>query len=416
MRFRLALYIGLRYTRAKRRQRFVSFIALISMLGIALGVAVLITVLSVFNGFDQQIRQQFFSMAAEVSLFFPPASTVDTQKITAQVGKLPMVVDSAPVATGQGMLTANGQMQAAYVLGIDPKLQGKVSNLPQKIVSGQLSSIAPGKFNMVIGQGLASSLNLAVGNKLTLLTPQASLTPLGVMPRYKRFTITGIFHASTGFGFDSSLVFINYHDAKVLFSGTQAHAGIRLKLQNPYDALAVTDQLQRMFPFPYQVTNWSDSYGAFFKALAMEKTMMLIVLTLIIAVAAFNLVSSLMMTVNDKRADIAILRTLGATGGLIRATFMVQGVLVGMMGCVCGIVLGIIMALNATAFVNWLQQVLHMQLVSSAIYFVNYLPSKLQWTDVVQVASIALVLSVLATIYPAWSAGKTQPAEALRYE
>ena len=416
MRFKLALYIGMRYTRAKRRQGFVSFIALISMLGIALGVAVLITILSVFNGFDQQIRQQFFSMASEVSLFFPPDTAVDTQKIAAQVNRLPEVIASAPVATGQGMLTANGQMQAAYVLGIDPDQQGKVSNLPHNIIAGKLSGLVPGKFNMIVGQGLATSLNLAVGNKLTLLTPQASLTPLGVMPRYKRFTIAGIFHASTGFGFDDSLVFINYHDAKVLFSGTQTHAGIRLKLLSPYDALAVTDKLQRIFPFPYQVTNWSDSYGAFFKALAMEKTMMLIILTLIIAVAAFNLVSSLMMTVNDKRAEIAILRTLGATSGLIRATFMVQGILVGMLGSICGIVLGVLMSLNATAFVNWLQQVLHMQLVSSAIYFVNYLPSSLQWSDVVLVACIALSLSVLATIYPAWSAGKTQPAEALRYE
>lgn len=416
MRYSLAFFIGLRYTRAKRKQRFVSFISLVSMVGIALGVAVLITILSVFNGFDSQIRQQFFSMAAEVTLLFPADHTQLNHKLSARLSRLPEVTGVAPIVNGQGMLTANGQMQPASILGIVPTEEGKVSELPQKMVQGNLKSLAKGAFRIVLGRGLANNLGLRVGDKLTLLTPQASLTPLGVMPRYKRFVVGGIFHASTGFGFDDGLAFINLHDAQLLFAGSQSPMGLRLKLRDPYAALAVSARLQQLFPLPYQVNNWTMSYGAFFKALAMEKTMMLIILMLIIAVAAFNLVSSLMMTVNDKRADIAILRTLGATPRLVAFTFLVQGVAIGMVGCLLGVVLGVVMSLNATAFVAWLQALLHVQFVSSSIYFVDYLPSQLQWSDVALVLAITFILSLLATIYPAWSAGRTQPAEALRYE
>lgn len=416
MRYSLSLFIGLRYTKAKRRQGFVSFISLVSILGIALGVAVLITILSVFNGFNTTIRQQFFSMASEVNLFYPQGAQINSHNIQLQALQLKEISASAPTASGQGMLSANGQMQPTLVLGIDPEQEAKVSDLAKNITSGRLSSLQPRSFNMVIGRGLAKNLGVAVGDKLTLLTPQASLTPLGVIPRYKRFLISGIFKASPGFGFDSSFVFININDAKNLFKGGQYNYGLHFKLHDPYQAINVTNKLEKLFPPPYQVTNWSDSYGAFFKALSMEKTIMLVVLTLIIAVATFNLVSSLMMTVNDKRADIAILRTLGATPGLITRIFLVQGIAVGMIGCILGLLGGVMLSLNITAFVNWLQQVLHIQLVSSAMYFVDYLPSKLQWSDVFKVVFIAMGLSLCATIYPAWSAGKTQPAEALRYE
>ena len=416
MRYALAFFIGLRYTRAKRRQRFISFISLVSMIGIALGVAVLITILSVFNGFDHQVRQQFFSMASEVNLFVPADEPQPLASIAKQVLKVPGVVATAPSVTGQGMMSANGQMQAAYVMGIDPQQEGKVSQLPKNISDGRLLSLQPRHFNMVVGHGIAQNLGLRLGSKVTLLTPQARVTPLGVVPRYKRFTVTGIFRASKGFGFDDSMVFIDLHDAKALFAGGQFNYGLHLKLEDPYAALAVSARLQQLFPMPYQVTNWTDSQGAFFKALAMEKTMMFVVLALIIAVAAFNLVSSLMMTVNDKQADIAILRTIGATPRLISGIFMVQGVMVGMMGCIFGVIAGVLLSLSVTSFVNWLQHVFHVQLVSSAIYFVNYLPSQLQWQDVLTVVVIAFALSLLATIYPAWSAGRTTPAEALRYE
>lgn len=416
MRNGLAFSIGYRYTRAKKRQRFVSFISLISVLGVALGVAVLITILSVFNGFDDQIKQQFFSMATEVSVYFPATSAHNVAALRTDVQRLPEVVGVAPIVQGQGMVTANGQMQAAYTFGIDPQQEAQVSELPTKITQGSLASLTAGSFHMVLGKGIADSLGVRLGDKVTLLTPQASVTPLGVMPRYKRFQVTGIFHASTGFGFDDTLAFISLHDAQVLYAGNQYQQGLRLKLSNPFAAIQVSHQLQQMLPPTYKVNNWTMSFGAFFKAIAMEKTMMMIILTLIIAVAAFNLVSSLMMTVNDKRAEIAILRTLGATPGLIKRSFLVQGLLIGMSGCLVGVLLGVLMSLNATAFVNWLQHVLHVQLISSDIYFVDYLPSDLAWTDVFKVVVITFALSLLATLYPAWSAGRTQPVEALRYE
>ncbi|HLD17366.1 MAG TPA: lipoprotein-releasing ABC transporter permease subunit [Coxiellaceae bacterium] len=412
----LALYIGLKYTRAKRRNHFISFISLASMMGIALGVAVLITVLSVMNGFDQQIRLKFFAMAPHVTIMTDQSLTESWRALGESAKRVPGVMDYSPYIQGKGMLTHEGQVAGVSVTGIIPSQETRVSELGEKMTAGSLGTLQPGQFNMLIGQDMANGMDLRVGDKITLLTPQMSSTPLGIMPRYKRFTVTGIFHVGNGFGYDDSVVFINFQDADRLFQGANPISGLHLKIANLYQARPITLSLQRMLSEHYVVTNWALQYGAFFKALSMEKTMMFVILLLIIAVAAFNLVSSLVMVVNDKQRDIAILRTLGVTRGFIVWVFIIQGAVVGVIGTLLGIGGGIILALNATAWVNAIQRFFHVQLISSSVYFLDYLPSHLEVSDVIQISLIALGLSLLATLYPAWQASRTQPAEVLRYE
>lgn len=410
------LLVGLRYTRAKRRNSFISFISLISMLGIALGVMVLITVLSVMNGFEYQIHKKFFSVAPAVTI-----STGDTQQnnwpdLVKQVTQIPEVSGAAPFVNGQGMLLNQGAVSGSQVIGIVPAQQKTISDLNTKMQSGSLESLTPDSYNMVIGKTLANNLGLVVGNQVNLFTPQSTTTPLGILPRFRRFTISGIFSTENGFGFDSGVAYINYQDAQRLYGSGQGVSGLYLKLNDVYAANEVTQQLQQQLPAFYYVTNWAQQYGAFFDALSMQKTIMFVILLLIVGVATFNLVSTLVMVVNDKRPDIAILRTMGASPRQIMRIFIIQGAIVGMIGVSLGIIGGIILSLNATAIVAAVQQHFHVQLISSSVYFVNFLPSQLRFFDVLNVALIAFGLSLIATIYPALSAAKTQPAEALRYE
>lgn len=412
----LALYLGWRYTRAKRRNHFISFISLASMIGIALGVTVLITVLSVMNGFDFIIKSRFFAMAPQVTILTNVNNPFDWQTMQKEVEKLPGIDQAAPYVNGNSMIVSQGEISGISVQGILPDQEPKVSQLAASIVDGSLASLQPGRFNVVIGRELANRLALSVGDKITLLTPEVSDTPLGTLPRYKRLTISGIFHTSSGFGFDTSQVFVAMQDAQKLFSGGQALTGLHVKLDDLYQAEKISLKLQQLLPSTFAVTNWTRQYGAFFKALVMEKTMIFIILLFIIAVAAFNLVSTLVMVVNDKRADIAILRTLGAKPRTIMSAFVVQGAIVGLIGTLLGLIGGISLALSVTDIVNWIQKVFNVHFISSSIYFVDYLPSRLQLNDVITVSSIAFVLSLLATLYPAWLAFRTQPAEALRYE
>lgn len=411
----LSIYIGFRYTRAKKRSGFVSFISLASMLGIALGVAVLITVLSVMNGFDSHIRQGIFSLAPQVTVSGINDRLDNWQAVQQKIQAQPQVVATAPELTGQGILKAGETVAPVMVLGIDPVQEAKVNELSQKMQVGHLSDLHSGSFGIVLGEDLANELGAIPGSKLTLITPEISVTPAGVTPRFKRFTLVGVFKAGNGFGFDSHFAYINLQDAQALFMFGSSISGINVKLPDPYQALAVTQQLQRALPDNY-VSNWTERYGPFFKAIALEKTMMFLILLLIIAVAAFNLVSSLVMAVNDKQADIAILRTLGATPGLILRIFMVQGMIVGVVGTLLGLIGGILLALNVTTIVDGIQHLFGVELFQSSVYYISYLPSQLQWSDVWQVSTIALTLSLLATIYPAWRASRTEVAEALRYE
>jgi lipoprotein-releasing system permease protein len=410
----LSLYIGSRYTRSRSRRGFVSFISMVSMLGIALGVLVLITVLSVMNGFNNKVRKEYFALAPEVTVTGPAAANWNLAKSVIASDK--NITASAPFVSGQGMISSGQSDSGVMVLGIDPQAESKISALKSKMIAGSLNSLNSKDFNVVIGKSLADNLGLVVGQRITLITPQVSATPFGAMPRFKRFTISGIFHAGGGFGYDDGVIYIGLQQGKKLFVSNASY-GLHLRLTDPYLADPITIMLEDKLTFQFAVSNWASVNGAFFDALSLQKTTMFFVLTLIIAVAVFNLVSSLMMMVNDKRSDIAILRTIGASPGLIMRAFIVQGTLIGGFGTLLGIVLGVILSLNVTDVVNFLETVLHLQIINpTAFYGLSYLPSELVPSDIALVAAMSFGLSLLATLYPAWSAFRVEPAEALRYE
>lgn len=411
-----AFFIGLRYTRAKRRNRFISFVAATSMFGIALGVMVLITVLSVMNGFDRQIKERVFGMANQMSVSTVTGVLPNWQTLAQQVHDYPGIVASSPYVQGQAMLLHIGLTHPVLVQGILPSQEKNISQLSQKMVVGKLTDLKPHQFGIVLGQELAESLGLTVGQHVTVLIPQFTVNPLEVAPRFRQFTVVGIFQIGNGFGFDSQLAFIDLQDAQALYQLGSTVTGLQLKITDLYNAPTMAKALQKHLAGPYTVSNWTERYGALFSAIAMEKTMMFVILILIIAVAAFNLVSSLVMMVTDKQADIAILRTLGATPRTILTIFIVQGSVIGIIGTLAGLLSGVLLATHVTELVNWLQQILGVQFLASNVYYVNYLPSHLSWLDVLRVCIIALSMSLLATLYPAWRAAKIQPAEALRYE
>ncbi len=385
------------------------------MLGIALGVTVLITVLSVMNGFDHEISDRIFNMAQQVTISNFSQSVPNWQNLTQQVKVRPSVVGTAPFVTGQAMLASMGMAKPVIVTGIIPKEESKVSQLSSKMTRGSFENLQPGKFRIIMGEALAENLGLVVGDKVTVLTTDVNVSPIGVVPQYKRFTIAGLFRVGGGFHFDESAAFIEMHDAQKLFKLQDNVSGLRLKVTDLYAAPKVTDELQQALP-NYFVGNWTQEFGPYFKAIQMEKSMMFIILVLIIAIAAFNLVSTLVMVVTDKRSEIAILRTLGASPKTIMAIFMVQGCIVGVIGTFLGVTGGILLAFNAPNIVAGIQHLFHVQLISSSVYFIDYLPSRLEWKDVMQISLVSLFLSLIATIYPAWQASRTQPAEALRYE
>lgn len=410
----LALFIGLRYTRAKKRNHFVSFISLSSMLGIGMGVMVLITVLSVMNGFDDEIHKRFFGMAPEITISGHDGTIRDWRALENQIKSTPGVTAIAPYVGGQGLLTYEGQVLPLVLTGVDPEQEQSVTHIKDKLLAGNMANL--NNFGIFLGKGLADSLGVYLGDKVTIMIPQATVTPAGMIPRFKRFTVTGVFSAGNGFNFDTKLAFINIEDAQKLLQLGDKVSGLKLKLKDVYQAPAMTEQLMAKLGGNYEIGNWTQQFGAFFQAVKLEKTMMFLILLLIIAVAAFNLVSSLVMVVNDKQSEIAILRTIGARPSTILWIFIVQGMMVGIVGTLIGLVGGLILASNATRIVSWLQSVFHTQLFSSNVYFVDYLPSKIMISDLWQICAAALIMSFIATIYPAWRASKTVIAEALHYE
>jgi len=412
----LALYIGFRYTRAKKRNHFVSFIALASMLGIALGITVLITVLSVMNGFDHEIRDRIFSVARQVTVLGSDGNINNWQEVEEEIAKNKDVIASAPFVGGQGMITKDGTVRGVEITGIIPSQEERISEMPKSMVRGSMSLLKAGEFGIVLGQAIARNLGANIGDKVILVTPQATMTPVGLEPRFKKFTVVGIFHVSDGFGYDSTIAFINIHDAQKLFGLGSGVTGINIKIKDLYQAPIVSAALTDRFHGNYFISDWTNQYASYFKVIRMEKTMIFILLLFIIAVAAFNLVSSLVMTVTDKQSDIAILRTLGATPKTIMNIFIVQGGIIGLFGTLLGTFGGVLLALNAPYLVKLLEEIFHTNFISAAVYYIDYLPSKLEFADVWQVGLIALVMSLIATIYPAWRAAKTQPAQALRYE
>jgi lipoprotein-releasing system permease protein len=410
----LALTLGWRYTRAKSKSHFVSFISLTSMLGIALGVAVLITVLSVMNGFDVEIHNRFFAMAPSVTINGRDDGIANWPSLKAQLEKDPRVIAAAPFIGTQGLVSFQGQVQPLVLSGVDMKEEQGFSELSNKLLMGKLLP-AP-EFGIWIGENLAQTMGLMVGDKLTVMLPQATPTPVGMIPRFKRFTVAGIFSAGHGFNFDSKLAFIQLKDAQLLMQMGDNVSGMKLKMHNVYQAPKLAQELANELGPDYSVGDWTLTYGPFFQAIKMEKTMMFFILLLIIAVAAFNLVSSLVMVVTDKQSEIAILRTIGTTPRMIMSIFMMQGMLLGIGGIFFGLILGLLLAYNATNIVDFLQHYLGVQWLSSNIYFVDHLPVHIDWRDISQIVFMALGLSWLATIYPSWRAGKVIITEALHHE
>ncbi len=411
----LVLFIGLRYTRAKRRSHFVSFISMASILGIALGISVLITVLSVINGFDEQIRNRFFAIAPQLTLTSTQDITQTWPQWSEQVLKNPQVAAAAPFLNGQSMVLNGNVLRGVNVVGIIPPAQRQISQLNEQIIAGNMESLKPGSFNVMIGKSLAKQLDLQLGDSVSLFVAEKDDD---LLPRfdYQRFTVSAIFSSSKGFGFDQYLIYTNMADAQTLLTQTEHWNGLYLKLKNLYQAGSVNHELRKILPNEYSVSDWTQQFGSFFQTLAMQKTMLFVILLFIVAIAIFNLISTLIMVVNEKRADIAILRTLGATPLTIMGTFIIQGAIIGLIGTLLGLLGGILLSLNVTAIANGIQRLFKVQLISESVYFVDYLPAHIQFADVWQVCAIAFGLSVLATIYPALIAFRTQPAEVLRYE
>ena len=412
----LFVYIGTRYTRAKRRNHFVSFISLTSMIGLALGVLVMIVVLSVMNGFDHEMRTRVLGMVPHATVESETAID-DWRSLADKALENPQVLAVAPFSQMQGLLTHEGKVQKVLINAVDPLEEAKVSIIGDFFQQGRLQDLEPGAFGIVIGDKAAAKLGVSLGDKITFVAPEVTVTPAGMFPRLKRFTLVGIFHVGAG-EIDGYVAMTHVQDlARLQRRQADQVQGIRLKVADLFQAPRTAWALaQTLGERDYYARDWTRTHGNLYQAIRMEKAMIGLLLLLIVAVAAFNIISTLVMVVTDKKGDIAILRTLGATPGQIMAIFMVQGTVIGVVGTLIGALLGIFAALNVSAGIAALERALGMRFLNADVYFIDYLPSQLMLADVLLVSAAALVLSFLATLYPAWRAARTQPAEALRYE
>jgi lipoprotein-releasing system permease protein len=415
MRNPYELHAGLRYTRAKRRNHFISFISLASMLGIAIGVTALITVLSVMNGFERELRTRILGMASHATISGFDGGLKDWQGVAAIAAQNPEITGLAPYIEGEGMVRVGQELSGTLLRGVLPAEEIAVSDIGKHVVAGSLDSLEAGRFNIVLGYELATALGATVGDKIDLMIPQASVTPAGVMPRFRRFTVSGVFRVGM-YEFDRGLVVVHLGDAQALLRMDDSVTGVRLKLADMFEAPRVARELAGELPGMFYVNDWTRSHSNFFRAVRTEKMVMFIILSLIVGVAAFNIVSTLVMVVQDKQADIAILRTLGAAPRSVMAIFMVQGSIIGIVGTLLGVAGGVALALNVESLVPLLERLMGQQFLSPDVYYISDLPSELKSSDVVRIAGLSLALGLLSTLYPAWRASRVQPAEALRYE
>jgi lipoprotein-releasing system permease protein len=411
----LEIYIGLRYTRAKQRSGFISFISMTSMLGIALGVMALITVLSVMNGFEEQLREKILGMASHVTITEYQNSLKDWEGLGRQVESSESVVGWAPFVNAEVMLSANQRVSGGLLRGVLPSKETAVSDIASKMTVGQLSDLNPKKFEVILGYELARHLGVGMGDKVTVITPKVTPTPAGILPRLRRFTVVGIFEVGM-YEYDRNLALIHVEAGSKLLRLGKGVSGLRIKLDDMFRAPWVTRDLVKFLTPNFRISNWTMEHSNFFKAIKTEKRVMFIILMLIVAVAAFNIVSTLVMVVTDKRSEIAILRTLGFTPSSVMGVFMVQGIVIGVVGTAIGTALGIALALNVETIVPAIERFFQVQFLPADIYYISDLPSKLNSSDVITIASYSFILSVLSTIYPAWQASRVNPAEALRYE
>jgi len=411
------LRIGLRYTRAGRRARrrngFISFISGISMVGIALGVMALIVVLSVMNGFVSQVRDRMLSVVSHIEVF-SLGTPIDWKEVERSARTNPEVIGAAPYINAQALLTRGDAVRGVLVRGIEPEAEPAVSDIASQVRGEPLTALKDGEFGIVLGGELARALGVALGEKITLIAPQGQVTPAGVVPRLKQFTVTGTFD-SGHYEYDSALALVHIGDAQRLFR-IEGPTGVRLRIKDMQRATEVASQLVKTLPPKLLVRDWSRQNPSWFAAVQVEKRMMFIILALIVAVAAFNLVSTLVMTVTEKQADIAILRTLGATPRSIMAVFMVQGALIGVLGTLLGVAGGLIVATNLASIFPTIERIAGFPLIPKDIYFISSLPSEPRAGDIVPIAVISIILSLVATLYPSWRASRVRPAEALRYD
>ena len=412
------LFVGMRYTRAKRRNHFISFISLTSMVGIGLGVAALIVVLSVMNGFQEELRSRILGVASHLQITGANNVLADWQTVSSKVQTAKHVTGTAPYIMAQGMLSNGQAVQGAIVRGVLPSEEGKVSDLAAHMRAGQLADLKSDEFGIVLGAELAQSLGVVLGDKVVLMAPQGQFTPTGVVPRIKQFTVVGLFQIGM-YEYDAGLALINIDDAAKLYRMGDNVSGVRLKLDDLFLAPKISTDLAVVLSNESQalfLTDWTQEHANFFRAIQMEKRVMFIILALIVAVAAFNIVSTLVMAVTDKRADIAIMRTFGASPSSIMAIFIVQGALIGMIGTVVGAFFGVLIALNISTIVPFIEHLFHVQFLAKDIYYISELPSHLLWGDVITIVILSFFLSLIATLYPSWKASKMNPAEALRYD
>ncbi len=411
----LQFFIGLRYTRAKRRNHFISFISLMSMLGIALGVTALITVLSVMNGFETELRERILGMTSHATISGYGSGLKEWQELAEVAEQHPRVTGTAPYIQREGMLIHGPQVQGSVIRGILPDEEPKVSTVGDKMTEGQLRQLEDGEYRIILGVDLARILGVMVGDRVTLVTPSANVTIAGVLPRMRRFVVAGIFDVGM-YEYDSAMAYIHLEDARRLYRMEEGITGLRLQLDDMFHAPQISREVASSIPGVYQVRDWTQYHANFFRAIQTEKTVMFIILLLIVAVAAFNIVSTMVMVVTDKTADIAILRTLGATPTTVLGIFMVQGTVIGFIGTALGLVGGVSLALNVETIVPAIEALFGTQFMPADVYYISDLPSEVHASDVLNITGLAFLISVLATLYPAWRASRTQPAESLRYE
>jgi len=418
----LELFVGLRYTRSRHKNNFISFISLASMLGILFGVLVLITVLSVMNGFEKELRGTILGMVSHVTVSGTNGALSDwrseqqqlEQKIKADSHN-DKVLGLAPFIQKQVMISANGQVRGVLLQGVLPEEQGNVTNVAQHVVQGDFADLKPRSYGIALGYDLANELGVFPGDKVTVITPQIRVTPAGVIPRMKRFTVSSVYRMNM-VQYDASTAFISLRDADKLFKMRGKVTGLRLKLANLFDAPELAHTLQSDYGDAYQIDDWGKENKSIFKVMKTEKVVMFFFLFLIVLVAVFNLVSTLVMVVNDKQADIAILRTQGMSAAQIKRIFMVQGTIIGFVGALLGAILGVLLALNVEAIITWIEQLFSIQILPADVFYSSRIPSDVHFEQVIFIAVLAFVFAILATLYPANRASKVQPADSLRYE
>ncbi len=411
----LELFIGSRYLRAKRRNHFISFISFISVFSLALGITLIITVLSVMNGFQFEIKDRILSMTAHATVLELDGKLRDWQKVEKDLEGNTEIKGSAPYVQGQGMIVHGKQVTGAMITGIDPQLESNVSRIGNHLLDASLDVLKPGEFGILLGSDLANYLSVDVGEKITVITPEATVTPAGIIPKFRRFTVMGTYTVGMP-QYDRNTASIHIGDAKRLFHLGDAVTGLRLKFEDLFDAQEITYKLRDQLGGTYWVSDWTYHNRNFFRALKMEKTMMFIITIIIVFVAAFNIISMLVMVVTEKQSDIAIMRTLGVSPKSIMGIFVVQGTVIGLVGTLLGALGGVLLSSNLESIVRLVEKIRGAKFLSPDVYPISDFPSEIIPSEVIAICIVAFVITVLATIYPAWKAARTQPAEALRYE